>query len=196
MAASLQHVLQPITINGMTVPNRVVVPPMETGFASKSYEVTEQLIAYHRRRSAGGIGLIIVEYTSIAPIGRCIANQLGVFDDRFVPGLKRLTDAAHEGGAKIALQIHHGGAKARAQFTGGEIVAPSPLPDPSRGVVPRQLSIPEIEETVHAFGQAARRAKKAGFDAVEIHGAHGYLVGEFLSPHYNRRSDAYGGTFV
>lgn len=190
-----QHLFQPITINALTVRNRLVVPPMETGFASDSYEVTDQLVAYHRRRSEGGMGLIIVEYTSVDPKGRCIANHLGAFDDRFIPGLRRLTDAVHEGGASIALQIHHGGAKARAQFTGGEIVAPSPIPELSRGVVPRELTVPEIGEIVEAFGQAARRAKEAGFDAVEIHGAHGYLIGEFLSPWYNRRTDEYGGSF-
>jgi len=191
----LQKLFEPITVNRMTVRNRIVVPPMETGFGSDRYEVTDQLIAYHRRRSDGGVGLIIVEYTSVDPTGRCIPNQLGAYDDRFIPGFKRLTEAVHEGGAKIALQIHHGGSKARAAYTGGEIVAPSAIPEPSRGVVPRELTIAEIEGLVEAFGQAARRAREAGFDAVEIHGAHGYLVNEFLSPWFNRRTDAYGGTF-
>jgi len=192
---ALQKLFEPIIINGMTVRNRIVVPPMETGFGSDRYEVTDQLVAYHRRRAEGGMGLIIVEYTSVHPVGRCIPNQLGAYDDRFIPGFKRLTEAVHEHGAKIALQIHHGGAKARAQYTGGEIVAPSATPEPNRGVGPRELTLGEIEELVEAFGQAARRAKEAGFDAVEIHGAHGYLVSEFLSPWFNRRTDAYGGTF-
>ena len=191
----LTDVFRPITINGMTVRNRFVVPPMDTGYGSEDHEVTDQLIAYWRRRAEGGMGLIIVEYTSVDPGGRCVPTQLGIYDDRFIPGFRRLTSAVHEEGAKIALQIHHGGARARPEHSGGAIVAPSALPDAYVGVVPRELTIPEIEGLVEAFGQAARRAKEAGFDAVELHGAHGYLINEFLSPWFNRRTDAYGGTF-
>ncbi|MFC2037421.1 FAD-dependent oxidoreductase [Chloroflexota bacterium] len=191
----LKHLFQPITINGMTVRNRIVVPPMDTGFGSEEHEVTDQLVAYWRRRAEGGIGLIIVEYTSVDPGGRCVPTQLGVYEDRFIPGLRRLTEAVHEHGASIALQIHHGGVRARPEHSGGTIVAPSPNPDPGVGVVPRELTIPEIQALVEAFGQAARRAKEAGFDAIEIHGAHGYLINQFLSPWFNRRNDAYGGTF-
>jgi len=179
----------------MTLRNRFVVPPMDTGYGSEDHEVTDQLIAYWRRRAEGGMGLIIVEYTSVDPGGRCVPTQLGIYDDRFIPGFRRLTGAVHEEGAKIALQIHHGGARARPQHSGGMIVAPSAFPDTGVGVVPHELTIPEIEDLVEAFGQAARRAKEAGFDAVEIHGAHGYLINEFLSPWFNRRNDAYGGTF-
>jgi 2,4-dienoyl-CoA reductase-like NADH-dependent reductase (Old Yellow Enzyme family)/thioredoxin reductase len=189
---NLKHVFEPITINGMTVRNRIVVPPMDTGYGSPDHEVTDQLIAYWRRRAEGGMGLIIVEYSSIDSGGRCVPNQLGIYDDRFIPGFRRLTDTVHEHGAKIALQIHHGGLRARPQHSGGEIVAPSPL---AEGYMPRELTIPEIEGLVESFGQAARRAKEAGFDAVEIHGAHGYLINQFLSPWFNRRTDAYGGTF-
>ncbi|MGD8463682.1 MAG: FAD-dependent oxidoreductase [Anaerolineae bacterium] len=192
---TVQHIFQPITINGMTVRNRIVVPPMDTGFGSTEHAVTDQLIAYHRRRAEGGLGLIIVEYTSVDPGGRCVPTQLGIYDDSFIPGFQQLTRAVHEHGASIALQIHHGGVRARPEHSGGEIVAPSAIPDPGVGVVPRALTIPEIKDLVEAFGQAARRAKEAGFDAVEIHGAHGYLINQFLSPWFNRRDDAYGGTF-
>ncbi len=188
----LKHLFSPITINGVTLRNRIVVPPMDTGYGSTEGEVTDQTIAYYRRRAEGGMGLIIVEYTSIDPGGRCTGTQLAVYDDRYVPGLRRLTEACHRHGAKVALQIHHGGLRARPQHSGGEIVAPSAIPE---GYVPRVLTIPEIEELNDAFGQAARRAKEAGFDAVEIHGAHGYLINQFLSPWFNRRTDAYGGTF-
>jgi 2,4-dienoyl-CoA reductase-like NADH-dependent reductase (Old Yellow Enzyme family)/thioredoxin reductase len=190
---TMEHVFQPITINGMKVRNRIVVPPMDTGYGSTEHEVTDQLIAYHRRRAEGGLGLIIVEYTSADPGGRCTDTQLGIYDDRFVPGFQRLTGAVHEHGAKIALQIHHGGARAKPEHSGGEIVAPTAIPDPGVGVVPRELTISDIQALVEAFGQAARRAKEAGFDAVELHGAHGYLINEFLSPWFNRRQDAYGG---
>jgi len=193
--AELKHVFEPITINGMTVRNRFVVPPMDTGYGSEDHEVTDQLIAYWRRRAEGGMGLIIVEYTSVDPGGRCVPTQLGIYDNRFIPGFRRLTDVVHQEGASIALQIHHGGCRARPEHSGGEIVAPSAFPDPGVGVVPRELSIDEIEGLVEAFGQAAWRAKEAGFDAVELHGAHGYLINEFLSPWFNRRNDAYGGTF-
>lgn len=191
---TMQHVFQPIIINGMTVRNRIVVPPMDTGFGSTDHEVTDQLIAYVCRRAEGGIGLFIVEYTSVDPGGRCVPTQLGIYDDRFIPDFRRLTQAAHEHGGSIALQIHHGGVRARPEYSGGEIVAPSPIPDPGVGAVPRALSIPEIQDLVEAFGQAARRAREAGFDAVEIHGAHGYLINQFLSPWFNRRHDEYGGT--
>jgi len=191
----LKHVFQPITIKNMTVRNRFVIPPMDTGYGSEDHEVTDQLIAYWRRRAEGGMGLIIVEYTSIDPGGRCNGTQLGIYDDGFIPGFRRLTDAVHEEGAQIALQIHHGGCRAKPEHAGGEIVAPSAFPDPGVGVVPRELSVAEIGELVDAFAQAARRAKEAGFDAVEIHGAHGYLINQFLSPWFNRREDAYGGTF-
>jgi 2,4-dienoyl-CoA reductase-like NADH-dependent reductase (Old Yellow Enzyme family)/thioredoxin reductase len=191
----LNHLFQPITINGMTVRNRIAVPPMDTGYGSTEHEVTDQLIAYWRRRAEGGIGLIIVEYTSVDPGGRCVPTQLGVYDDKFIPGFRRLTDTVHEHGAKIALQLHHGGVRANPEYSGGRIVGPSALPDPGMGVVPHELTIPEIQDLVEAFGQAARRAKEAGFDAVELHGAHGYLINEFLSPFFNHRQDAYGGSF-
>lgn len=191
---SLHPLFQPITIHGMTVRNRIVVPPMDTGYGSEQHEVTDQLIAYHRRRAEGGMGLIIVEYTSVDPGGRCTPTQIGIYDDDLIPGFRRLTAAVHQHGARIALQIHHGGVRARPEHSGGTIVAPSPLPDLNVGVVPRELSTAEIEALVEAFGQAARRAKEAGFDAVEIHGAHGYLINQFLSPWFNRREDAYGGT--
>ncbi len=193
--ATLQKLFDSITINGMTVRNRIVMPPMDTSYGSTDHEVTEQLIEYHRRRAQGGVGLIIVEYTSVDPGGRCTATHLGIYNDHFIPGFKRLTEAVHKYGAKIALQIHHGGLKAKPEHSGGQIVAPSAIPDPYVGAVPRELTIPEIEELVEAFGQAARRTKAAGFDMVEIHGAHGYLINQFLSPWYNHRTDAYGGSF-
>ncbi len=191
----MEHIFQPITINGMTVRNRIVVPPMDTGYGSTEHEVTEQLIAYHRRRAEGGIGLIIVEYTSVDPGGRCVPTQIGLYDDSQIPGFQRLTAAVHEHGAKIAVQLHHGGVRAKPEYSGGFIVAPSAIPDAGVGVVPHALNIPEIQKLVEAFGQAARRAKEAGADAVEIHGAHGYLINQFLSPAFNRREDEYGGTF-
>jgi 2,4-dienoyl-CoA reductase-like NADH-dependent reductase (Old Yellow Enzyme family)/thioredoxin reductase len=191
----MNHLFSPITINGMTVRNRIVVPPMDTGYGSTDHEVTEQLIAYHRRRAEGGIGLIIVEYTSVDPGGRCVPTQLGIYDDSLIPGFRRLTDAVHEHGAMIALQLHHGGVRAKPEYSGGSIVAPSAIPDAGVGTVPHALTIPEIQDLVEAFGHAARRAKEAGFDAVEIHGAHGYLINQFLSPAFNHREDEYGGTF-
>jgi len=112
----------------MTVRNRIVVPPMDTGYGSEQHEVTDQLIAYHRRRAEGGMGLIIVEYTSVDPGGRCTPTQIGIYDDDLIPGFRRLTAAVHQHGARIALQIHHGGVRARPEHSGGTIVAPSPLP--------------------------------------------------------------------
>jgi 2,4-dienoyl-CoA reductase-like NADH-dependent reductase (Old Yellow Enzyme family)/thioredoxin reductase len=188
----LSHLFQPIMIHTMEVRNRIVVPPMDTGYGSTDHEVTDQTVAYYRRRAEGGMGLIIVEYTSVDPRGRCTGTQLGIYDDSLVPGFQRLTEAVHAHGARVALQLHHGGLRARPEHSGGEVFAPSAIPE---GVMPRELSIAQIEELVEAFGQAARRAQAANFDAVEIHGAHGYLINQFLSPWFNRRTDAYGGSF-
>ena len=148
----LTNLFQPLTINGMTVHNRIVVPPMGTRYGSTGHKVTEQLIAYYRRRAQGGTGLIICEFTSVHPEGQCGETQLGIYDDRFMPGFEQLARSVHEHGAKIALQIGHGGSSASPELAGGEIVAPSPIPDPEVGVVPTELTIPEIRALVEAFG--------------------------------------------
>ena len=182
----------PISLNGLVLKNRVVMPPMCTAFATVAGAVTERLIGYYRARARGGAGLIDVEFTYIHPAGKIFDHMLGIYDNRLIPGLRRLTDSVHEEGANIFIQISHGGRRAHSEVTGSVPVAPSPVPR-LNGETPLELSLPEIEEMIHAYILAARRAKRAGFDGVMIHMAHGYLIQQFLSPLSNKRADRYGG---
>ncbi len=189
----LSHLFQPIGIRGMELKNRVVMAPMVTKYATEEGAVTQRLVDYLVARAWGGVGLIETEAAYVRPDGKGFRSELGIYKDELIPGLQELTRLVHEGKAKIAMQIFHAGRQTSAATTGVQPVAPSPLADPSSGELPRELSISEIQTLEDAFVQAARRAKQAGFDAVEIHGAHGYLIGEFLSPFSNRRTDEYGG---
>jgi 2,4-dienoyl-CoA reductase-like NADH-dependent reductase (Old Yellow Enzyme family)/thioredoxin reductase len=166
---------------------------METCFAEENGNVSERTIAYYRERAKGGAGWIIVEATYIAKQGRARRFQVGVHRDETIPGLKRLVDAVHSDGAKISLQINHAGRQANSELSGERVVAPSPIVCTPKDEIPRPLEIEEIEKIISSFGKAALRAKEAGFDGVEIHGAHGYLIHEFLSPLSNQRTDGYGG---
>ena len=190
---NLSHLFQPIKIRGLELKNRVVMAPMVVNYATSEGAVTQQLIDYFVARAWGGVGLIMAEASYVRPDGRGFRHELGIHKDDLIPGLRELTHLVHEGHAKIGIQIFHAGRQTSSAITGVQPVAPSPLADPSSGQVPRELSIAEIQALEDDFAQAARRAKEAGFDAVEVHGAHGYLIGEFLSPFSNRRTDEYGG---
>ncbi len=181
----------PISIKNLSLKNRIEMPPMCTDYATIGGAVTDRLIAYYTERAKGGVGLINVEYSYVAWEGKIFEHMLGIYDDRLVPGLKRLTDAVHAAGAKIAIQLSHAGRRTHSDVIGSLPVAPSPIPGSGRET-PRELTIPEIEDIIQAYISAAGRAKKAGFDAVMIHMAHGYLIQQFLSPFSNRRSDTYG----
>ena len=188
----------PVTIGGMEVPNRVVMPPMTTRLADPEGYVTEALVAYYKARALGGVGLITVEMGSPERVGRHRFRELGVYDDRFLPGLQRLVNALHDAGAVVSVQLGHGGSRARRAVSGETPIAPSRIPtsvyeiEPET-VVPSEMSADRIEQTTLAFVEAARRAGRAGFDLVELHGAHGYLISQFLSPAENTRTDEYGG---
>ncbi|WP_234970227.1 oxidoreductase [Carboxydothermus pertinax] len=188
-----EKLLEPIQIGPMKLRNRIVMPSMVTNFAAADGAVTERFKAYHQTRAKGGVGLIIVEASYVHPTGKGFKNQLGIYKDELVPGLRKLTEAVHFYGAKIAVQLYHAGRQTTSKVTGMNVVAPSPIPCPVKQEMPEELSKEEIKELIEAFGQAARRAKEAGFDAVEIHGAHGYLLNQFLSPYSNKRTDEYGG---
>ena len=188
------RLFSPITINSMSVENRVVMPPMCTAYATIGGAVTDRLIDYYTARARGGVGLIDVEFTYVHPLGKIFDHMLGIYDDKLVPGLRRLTDSVHSAGAKIVIQIAHGGRRTHSDIIGAVPVAPSPIPR-LNGETPKELSVPEIEELIQDFLTAAQRAKRAGFDGVMIHMAHGYLLQQFLSPLSNLRSDDYGGDF-
>lgn len=193
-----ERLFTPIRIGKMEVKNRIVFPPMVTGHAGDDGKVTEGHINWYETRARGGVGLIIVEFTYVAFGGRAGPVLLGIWHDDFIPGLRRLVDRVHAAGSKIFIQIGHSGRQTASAFLGGQSpVAPSaiscPLREPMLHEIPRELSVKEIEEIIQQFGEAARRAKEAGFDGVEIHGAHGYLVSAFMSAYSNKRYDAYGG---
>ena len=185
----------PVKIGNMVVPNRFVVPPMGTNLANADGTVSEEAIDYWKARAEGGWGLLIVEVTAIDPLGKAIPYQPGLWDDSFIPGFKKLVDAVHRYGAKIAVQLHHAGRQTSSQIIGKQPVAPSPIPCLVSKEMPRELSTSEVYELVEKFGDAAIRAREAGFDAVEVHGAHGYLIAQFMSPHSNKRVDEFGGSF-
>ncbi len=182
-----------IRIEDVQIPNRAVMPAMGTGYGSQGGNVTEQLRAYLRKRAEGGVGLIITEVCAVHPSGKGFQSELGVYDDSFLPGLETLAKTVKEAGSVVALQLHHAGRETFPQVIGQQPVAPSPIPSRAMGQVPKELSHKEITELIASYGSAAKRARQAGFDAVEIHGAHGYLINQFLSPYSNHREDEYGG---
>ena len=183
------------SIGSLVMRNRIVMPAMATNFASAWGEPTPRMIAYYARRSLGGAGLITVENTNIEyPVGGNGATQLRIDHDRFIPGLHHLVQAVHAGGARVSIQINHVGAAADPKRTGCAPRGPSPVAWGRSGVLAQPLSSSEIDETIERFCSAAKRAKRADFDAVEIHGGHGYLIAQFLSPLTNRRTDEYGGS--
>lgn len=189
-----RKLFSPGTIGRMELPNRVVMAPMVVALGSESGAVTERNVEYYERRAAGGAGLVIVEATYVGTDGRGFGCQIGLDRDALVPGHVELVEAVHRHGARIAVQIHHCGSRGNPSLTGGVLVAPSPVAQDGSAFVPRELGRAEIEEVAERFGLAALRAQRAGYDAVEIHGAHGYLVHQFLSPATNHRSDEYGGS--
>lgn len=191
----LNALLSPFTIKNMTIPNRAVLPPMGTGLSDPGGMVGDALLAYMRRQAEGGAGLLISEITAVHPSGLVIKNQVGAYDDKFLPGLKQLADVMHSGGGKAAMQLHHGGRESMYMLKKGTAIGPSALPSLIYGQPPKEMTVDDIHEIVDAYGSAAARARAAGFDAVEIHGAHGYLITQFLSAISNQREDKYGGTF-
>jgi NADPH2 dehydrogenase len=177
----------PLLIKGLTLKCRIVMPPMATGFATKHGTATRSLVE-HYVRHAKALGLIIVEHSYVSLQGKLSERQLGIHDDSLIPGLKKLVQNVHAMGTPIAAQINHAGARTTKEITGMPPVAPSA----AEGV--RELQVGEIEDLSYAFTVAAERAMKAGFDGVEVHGAHGFLLNQFFSPLTNRRSDKYGGS--
>jgi 2,4-dienoyl-CoA reductase-like NADH-dependent reductase (Old Yellow Enzyme family) len=197
--APRSHLFTPERIGPLKLKNRIVMPSMTTRMADEDGFVTDQAIAYYAARARGGAALITVEMATPEPAGRHRRNELGIYDDRFSPGLEKLVAAIHDAGAKAAIQLGHGGGHTRADICGETPIAPSAIPhDVLEGtfatIVPLAMTIERIQETTRAFAAAAERAARAGFDAIEIHGAHGYLLSQFLCPFENRRDDAYGGS--
>jgi NAD(H)-dependent 7beta-hydroxy-3-oxo-delta4-cholenoic acid oxidoreductase len=191
----LERLFQPIRIGAMEVKNRMAMAPMATDFAHPDGTLSQRIIDYYETRARGGVGLVILEVTSIDEGSPYVPNTIGLWDDRFIPGLRRLTDALHRHGARVVCQTAHPGPESLAPFFHGtQPVGPSPVICHTTKQKCRELTTGEIERLVEQFGEAARRLREAGFDGLELHAAHNYmLVGSFLSPLRNRRIDDYGG---
>ncbi|OOE10879.1 NADPH dehydrogenase NamA [Fictibacillus arsenicus] len=182
---------EPYSIRGVTLKNRIVMSPM---CMYSCYEqdgiVTPWHLTHYTSRAVGQTGLIMTEAAAVSPQGRISPEDLGIWDDSHIEGLSSLVKSIHENGSKAAIQIAHAGRKAMID---GPIIAPSAIAFSDKMKTPEEMTLEQIEETVNQFRAAAKRAKTAGFDVIEIHGAHGYLINEFLSPLSNRRTDSYGG---
>lgn len=189
------YLKQPIQINGLTLSNRLVLPPMHTG-QSPDGKVTQNQIQYYSVRAAGGaIGLIITEFSYVSLEGKATTTQMSMADDTDIESHRALVEALHREGSRVLCQINHAGGRTDTSITGMEPVAPSSIEyrlSKEVSSLPRELSVPEIQKIEEDFVQAAIRAKSAGYDGVEIHGAHGYLYNQFFSPLFNNRHDAYG----
>ncbi len=181
-------------IGTMKTKNRLVMPPMVRNYADKDGLVTERYVDHIKRIAEGGVGMMILEASFISPEGKGFVNQLGVHSDSVLPGLKRLVAMAHAHGAVIGPQLYHAGRQTSQKNSGFQSVAPSAIREPLTGEMPKELTVPEIKKLVQQFAEAALRAKNAGCDFVEVHGAHGYLITQFLSPFSNQRADEYGGS--
>lgn len=194
---TIEHLLTPVKINAMELTNRVVMPPMGTKLGDDGGAVSEANLAYWRRRSQSGAGLYIAEILAVSRVGQVSLGSLGIWDDSFVPGLRGIVEIVHARGGKIAAQLHHCGRESLMHTRHKDAVAPSAVPSFIFGRLgtPREMTRDEIHQTVLDFGAAAVRARDAGFDAVELHGAHGYLLMQFLAAHSNTRRDEYGGDF-
>jgi 2,4-dienoyl-CoA reductase-like NADH-dependent reductase (Old Yellow Enzyme family)/thioredoxin reductase len=190
----LDNLFSTIKINSLELKNRAVMPAMGTGYGALDGTVTDRLVVYLERRARGGVGLIITEVCAVDPRGKGFPSEIGVWTDDQVPGLRRLANAIHGEGSRLVLQLHHAGRETFEAFAGAIPEAPSAIPGPTMLQPCEEMSRERIAEVVLAYASAARRARDAGLDAVEVHGAHGYLVGQFLSPLSNQREDEYGGS--
>ena len=184
---------KPIQIGSMEIKNRLVKAAVVENMATETGEVSESMIELYQRVARGGAGLIITGGAYVQPNGRNVKFQTGVHHDGLIPTLSKLAKAGQEDGAKIVLQISHGGRQCNPELVGGEVVGPSPVKDSMTKITPRMLSAKEIDEIIDAFRLASGRVQAAGFDGVEIMAGHGYLINGFLSRRTNRRKDEWGG---
>jgi 2,4-dienoyl-CoA reductase-like NADH-dependent reductase (Old Yellow Enzyme family) len=211
MESAVTALFEPCTLRDVTIPNRVWMPPMCQYSAAPEGPETgvpdDWHFAHYAARATGGTGLIIVEATAVSPEGRISPYDLGIWNDTQVEAFRRITRFLASQGTVPAIQLAHAGRKASTDRTwkggapvgpdahGWDSVAPSPIAFDDRHPVPAELTVDQIKDVVGQFADAARRALAAGFEIAEIHGAHGYLINEFLSPHSNHRTDAYGGSY-
>lgn len=191
----MNYLNKPLNTDKLLLKNRLIMPPMATAKSGADGKVSEEILEYYDEKSKGGyISLIIIEHSFVSQQGKASSNQMSIAQESMVGELKKLAETIHKNGCKTIMQINHAGSAANTEVTGMEIVGPSAVPNPfGTGMTPRELQKNEIGAIVNEFKEAAIRVKNAGFDGVEIHSAHGYLLNQFLSPITNKREDEYGG---
>lgn len=191
---AMAGIFSPITIKSMNLANRIVVPPVAVYEAAFSGAITEEMLQHYGALAQASAGLVIMEHSFVNMVGRVNLRQAGMHSDELLENYLRLTGLIHSFGGVIGAQLNHGGTACKREIIGSQPVGPSCIKHP-RGIdLPREMGEAEIHRTVTDFGRAADLVRRAGFDMVEIHGAHGYLLNQFLSPLTNRRNDQYGGS--
>ncbi len=192
---SKQNILfEPITIGNITLKNRFMRSATHEWLANDEGKMTDRMLDLIRTLAQGGVGLIIPGYSYIDASGKSTNRQGAIYDDEFIPGYRELVKVIHENGSKTALQVVHGGRQSKPDLINDTPMAPSAVEDTSTGIVPREMTEEDIEYIKNKFVEAALRTRKAGFDAVQLHVAHGFLLSEFISPYTNRRIDKWGGS--
>ena len=189
-------IFEELEARNISFKNRIIMPPMATAKADENGHISKEILDYYEEKTSHGLfSLVIVEHNYIDPLGKASERQVSIEDDSAIEGLKKLAKVIKDSGSKAVVQINHAGSAAREKIIGQRPVGPSEIKNPSQKdtELPRELTIDEIKEIEDKFADAALRVKKAGFDGVEIHSAHGYLLNQFLSPLTNKREDEYGG---
>lgn len=189
-----EELFTPVRVGTLSIKNRFVMPAMGSHFGDAQHHYKPKAVRYFAARAAGGFGLQITEYLCVSPEGLASRTQPAIYSDAFIPTLRAVTEEVHRAGGRIFAQLQHSGNQSSREAAGVEAVGASAVPAFNNGLPVRELSTEEVWALVEKFGQAAVRAKKAGFDGVEIHGAHGYLVAQFLSRAFNKREDLFGGS--
>lgn len=194
----MSYLKRPLEKGNLKLKNRLVMMPMATAKSNEDGSITKDILDYYDEKSKGGyIGLIIIEHSFVCKQGKASDRQLSISKDSDVEKLKDLANIIHKNGSKAVMQINHAGSAASKAVTGMQTAGPSPVSNPFKSeTVPKELSINEINDIVNQYKNAALRVKTAGFDGVEIHGAHGYLLNQFMSPLTNKRADEYGGNLM
>lgn len=194
MNVEFKYLFEPFRFRTFEVKNRIVMPPMAIYIPGSEGFVRERLIDYYEARARGGVGYIVVNATVVSePSGRSHPNQTRITDDKYIPGFRKLVEAIHFYDVRTSLQLYHAGRQRYGLIAGPPTLSPSGIPDPVRKDPTRAITVEEIHVLIEEYAQAARRAQEAGFDGVEVHCAHGYLLSGFLSPYQNKRTDEYGG---
>lgn len=182
-----------VKIGNMISKNRFVRSATWENMTEDGY-INDKILNIYEDLAKGEVGLILTGYANIVKEEQPNPGMFGIYDDSFIPGYKKLCDLVHQYGSKIVLQVAYGGTKTTYNLGERTIFAPSPIPEKGTGTLGKEMTVEDIKYIIEAFGQSARRAKESGFDGIEIHGAHTYLINQFLSPYYNRRTDSYGGS--